>query len=200
MQKDIKPISSKFQSHMQSPVGTITENASLLVVLRPKDTIRAPSLDMYTVFIESPQARARNEPNLELPKGALNASGDMTGPIMERMSEELTLKPHKDNLINLTSLMMQHPHCRQDTRPDAVIHPSYIDPHKPVILWERRLDKKEIESLKGRFGDRRAPDEKSNIRVLDFEDLWKEGSRSPELLAAWAMYRNLRMKGYIYTD
>jgi hypothetical protein len=189
---------SAFQSHMQLPVSTTTANAILLLILRPKEDVRTRDTKdiQYVVFIEPHQARARNEPYLELPKGAFDASGNITGPLVEEMSQELSLKFRKEELINLTSLMIQKPHCRQDSRhPDAVIKPKYITPSKPVILCQKDIYRKEIKDLIGRCGGEAALNEKSGFRVLDYGNLWKAGKNNAEIMAAWAMYENLLSRG-----
>ncbi|KAB2106751.1 hypothetical protein AG0111_0g5029 [Alternaria gaisen] len=182
---------------MQSPVSTTTANAILLLILRPKEAPRDTRSQQHVVFIEPHQARERNEPYLELPKGTLDASGNITGPLVEEMSQELSLKLRKEELINLTSLMIQNPHCKQDSRhPDAVIKPEYITPRKPVILWQKDVSRKEMKDLIGRCGDETALNAKSRFRVLDYDgNLWKAGKNNAETMAAWAMYENLFERG-----
>ncbi|KAF7675021.1 hypothetical protein GT037_006784 [Alternaria burnsii] len=187
---------SAFQSHKQLPVSTTTANAILLLILRTKEAWKDTRRQPHVVFIESRQARERNEPYLELPRGTFDASGNITGPLVEEMSQELSLKLRKEQLINLTSLMIQNPHCRRDSRhPDAVIKPEHITPRKPVILWQKDISRKEMNDLIGRCEDETALNAKSGFRVLDYGDLWKAGKNNAEIMAAWAMYENLLERG-----
>lgn len=79
------------------PVSRTAVNAKLMIVLRPKSDLN----ERYILLIESPQARARNEPYLEFPKGAFDPSGYFTGPVMDDLRQETNFKLSKDHLINL---------------------------------------------------------------------------------------------------
>jgi hypothetical protein len=173
------------------PSDRTAGNARLMIVFRPRD--KAVD-ERYVLLMESPQARARNEPYLEFPKGTVNASGDFTGPKIDSMQEEIHLKPAKHTLINLTALIQKM--LPLPRTPASLLEPAVrADLKRPVFLWDSTLDRKEIEGLKGRFGGRRAPNMASNIRMLDYEDFSKQSSRTTELGEGWRSYDLLRLYG-----
>ena len=174
-------------------VGRTAVNANVMIVLRPKDN----SIERYVLLIESPQARARNEPYLEFPKGVFDASGNFGGPMMDNLRQEHGLNLSKEPLINLTALVqkVQLSTCEPGSYKDQAVRSIRANANTTVLLWEKDLDRKEIEN----YRDRRAPNEACNIRMLDYEagDLYERGTRNAELRYGWAMYEILSLDGIL---
>jgi len=170
-------------------VGRATVNANLMIVLRPKDN----SIERYVLLIESPQARARNEPYLEFPKGVFDASGNFGGPMMDNLRQEHRLNLTKEPLINLTALVqkMQPLTCEPGSYDERAVRSIRANPNTTVLLWERYLDRKEIESLRGSSGGRRAPGGAINIRMLEYRDFTEIMTRKVELRHGWEIYELL---------
>ena len=170
-------------------VGRATVNASLMIVLRPKDN----SIERYVLLIESPQARARNEPYLEFPKGAFDASGNFGGPMMDNLRQEHRLNLSKEPLINLTALVqkMQPLTCEPGSYDERAVRSIRANPNTTVLLWEKHLDRKELDSLKDSSSDRRTPNGACNIRILEYLDFTERSTRKVELRHGWAIYELL---------
>ena len=172
-------------------VGRTAVNANVMIVLRPRDNTN----ERYVLVIESPQARARNEPYLEFPKGAFDTSGSFTGPMMDNIRREIGFKLSEYHLINLTALVqeMRPLVCEPGTPTETAVRLFNANPNTTLLLWERFLDRKEVEN----YRDRRAPNEACNIRMLDYEDLYEGGTRKAELRYGWAMYELLHSYGIL---
>ncbi|KAH6879034.1 hypothetical protein BKA58DRAFT_378498 [Alternaria rosae] len=177
------------------PVSRTAVNANLMIVLRPKSDLD----ERYILLIESPQARARNELYLEFPKGAFDASGYFTGPMMDDLRQETNFKLSKDHLINLTAVVQktQPSTCEPGSHIEPAVRSIRANPNTTVLLWEKYMDRKEIEAFKGRFAGRRAPNEASNIRMLEYEDFCERSTRTMELEHGRSIYECLVICGIL---
>lgn len=66
-----------------------------------------------------------------------------------------------------------------------------------VLLWEKYIDRKEIEDFRGRFAGRRAPNEASNIRMLEYEDFCERSTRTVDLGHGRSIYELLILCGIL---
>jgi ADP-sugar diphosphatase len=71
--------------------------------------------------------------------------------------------------------------------------PGGCDEFISLFLWQRTMPLVEINSLKDRLvsTDR----EKITVKLVNYEELWKEGARDAKTLAAWALYEGLTRVG-----
>jgi ADP-sugar diphosphatase len=69
--------------------------------------------------------------------------------------------------------------------------PGGSDESIKLYLCERLVDRQEIEDLNGRLAGLRDRGEKTTVRILDYENLWKVGARDAKTLGAWALYQQL---------
>lgn len=70
--------------------------------------------------------------------------------------------------------------------------PGGSDEYIAIFLWEKVLDRQEIEDLRDKLTGTRSRGEKITIRLLDYEELWKVGARDAKTLAGWSLYEALR--------
>jgi ADP-sugar diphosphatase len=73
--------------------------------------------------------------------------------------------------------------------------PANLDEFISLLLWEKELDRKEIEALKGKLTGLRKLDEMITLQVCDYDILWKQGARDAKTLGAWALYEGLNRSG-----
>lgn len=66
-----------------------------------------------------------------------------------------------------------------------------------LFLWEKELDRMQIEDLRGKLTGLRKQDEMITLRVRPYGELWKEGARDAKTLAAWALYEGLSQSGIL---
>jgi ADP-sugar diphosphatase len=170
-------------------------SVAVLMLLRPKDSRK----ERYVILTEQPRIGACSTSFLEIPAGMLDEkSGDVKGKAIEEIEEETSLKVRPEELIDLTKLALEDADDT-DERLQAGIYPSpaNLDEYIPLLLWEKDLDRKEIEALKGKLTGERRSDEMITLRVVDYEKLWRTCARDAKALAAWALYEGLNRSGKI---
>lgn len=169
-------------------------SVAVLMILRPKDSRN----ERYVILTEQPRIGACSTSFLEIPAGMLDdKSGDVVGKAMQEIYEETSLKVHKDELIDLTAMALDEAETNEKLQPALYMSPANLDEYIPILLWEKDLDRKEIEDLRGKLTGERSQDELITLRVRDYEVLWKEGARDAKTLAAWALYEGLNRAGKI---
>jgi len=169
-------------------------SVAVLMILRPKDNRN----ERYVILTEQPRIGACSTAFLEIPAGMLDdKSGDVIGKAMEEIQEETSLKVRKEELIDLTAMALEQAQTKEHLQPALYMSPANLDEYIPLLLWEKDLDRKEIEALKGKLTGERAKDELITLRVRDYEVLWKEGARDAKTLCAWALYEGLNRAGKI---
>jgi ADP-sugar diphosphatase len=169
-------------------------SVAVLMILRPKDSRN----ERYVILTEQPRIGACSTAFLEIPAGMLDdKSGDVTGKAMEEIYEETSLRVRGEELIDLTAMALENTETKESLQPAMYPSPANLDEYIPLLLWEKDLDRKEIEDLKGKLTGERAQDELITLRVRDYEVLWKEGARDAKTLAAWALYEGLNRAGKI---
>jgi ADP-sugar diphosphatase len=169
-------------------------SVAVLMILRPKDSRN----ERYVILTEQPRIGACSTAFLEIPAGMLDdQSGDVKGKAIQEIEEETGLRVKGEELIDLTAMALGETQTKEHLQPALYMSPANLDEYIPLLLWEKDLDRKEIEDLKGKLTGERAKDELITLRVRDYEVLWKEGARDAKTLAAWALYEGLNRAGKI---
>lgn len=169
-------------------------SVAVLMILRPKDARN----ERYVILTEQPRIGACSTAFLEIPAGMLDdKSGDVIGKAMQEIEEETSLRVRGEELIDLTAMALEQAETKEHLQKALYMSPANLDEYIPLLLWEKDLDRKEIEALKGKLTGERAKDELITLRVRDYEVLWKEGARDAKTLAAWALYEGLNRAGKI---
>lgn len=60
------------------------------------------------------------------------------------------------------------------------------------MVWEKELDRLEIEDMKERLDGRRTQGEIVTVRIIDYERLSEVGVRDAKTLVAWSLYESLK--------
>jgi 8-oxo-dGTP pyrophosphatase MutT (NUDIX family) len=171
-------------------------SVAVLMILRPKDSIK----ERYVILTEQPRIGACSTSFLEIPAGMLDdKSGDVIGKAMQEIREETGLHVRGEELIDLTEMALESAgrEKNEHLQPALYMSPANLDEYIPLLLWEKTLDRKEIQDLKGKLTGVRAEDELITLHVRDYEVLWREGARDAKTLAAWALYEGLNRAGKI---
>lgn len=173
-------------------------SVAVLMILRPKDSRN----ERYVILTEQPRVGACSTTFLEIPAGMLDDSPEVKGKAIQEIEEETNLKVRKEELIDLTALALKDEELKEvdkkeQLQPAIYMSPANLDEFIPLLLWEKDLDRKQIEALKGRLTGERTADEMITLRIIDYEDLWKKGARDAKTLAAWALYEGLNRSGKI---
>lgn len=164
----------------------------MLMILRPKDSRE----ERYVVLTEQPRLPAGSLQFLEIPAGMLDAEDNFSGAAAKEIEEETGFKiPHAE-LVDMTELALKNSNPAEKSLKSAM-YPSLggCDEYIALFLWEKELDRQEIEDLRGRLTGERTQDEMITLHIRDYEDLWREGARDAKTLAAWALYEGLSRSG-----
>lgn len=186
--------SSRQQPSLALPGISFLRGASvaILMILRPRDSRR----ERYVVLTEQPRIPAGSLAFLEIPAGMLDdgeGGSFFVGPAAAEVEEETGFRIPRGELVDMTALALagsEHPEAQGL---DRAMYPSPggCDESIALLLWEKELDRQEIEDLRGKLAGQRRQSEMITLRVKPYEDLWKEGARDAKTLAAWALYEGL---------
>ena len=168
-------------------------SVAVLMILRPKEAKN----ERYVIMTEQPRIGACGMSFLEIPAGMMDESNNVIGKAMQEIQEETGFTIQPEELIDMTKLALGQTENRESVQPAMYPSPANLDEFISLLLWEKELDRKEIEALRGKLTGLRAHDELITLRVCDYEVLWKEGARDPKTLGAWALYEGLNRSGQI---
>jgi len=172
-------------------------SVAMLMILRPKDSRD----ERLVVMTEQPRIPAGSLSFLEIPAGMIDKEKNFAGAAANEILEETGFTIPRSELIDLTELALRKSRI-QETSLQSAMYPSPggSDEFIPIFLWEKELDRQEIEDLRGKLTGKRTSGELITLRVCDYEDLWREGARDAKTLAAWALYEGLNRAGAIQEE
>lgn len=125
----------------------------------------------------------------------LDDSGTFAGAAAKEIEEETGLTIPQNELVDMTSLALQsisEPEDGESLQKAVYPSPGGSDEFIPLFLCQKRMPRKDIESLQGRLTGLRQHGEKITLKIVPLKDLWKEALRDGKTLAAWALYNGLK--------
>ncbi|PYI05285.1 hypothetical protein BO78DRAFT_408321 [Aspergillus sclerotiicarbonarius CBS 121057] len=173
-------------------------SVGMLLILQPDDVSHSAEEEKRAILTIQPRIPAGSLAFPEIPAGMLDDSGSFAGGASKEIQEETGLTIPQEELIDMTSLAL-----RSVAEPDGgetlqkAMYPSAggSDEFIPLFLCQKRMPRKEIDSLQGRLTGLRQHGEKITLKVVPLRDLWKKGLRDGKTLAAWALYKGLKEEG-----
>jgi len=169
-------------------------SVAILMVLRPKDSRN----ERYVILTEQARPGAHNAASTKIPTGNLDhRTGDIVGRAVQEIVDKTRLKIRREDTIDMTVMALEHPQHKMHLPPATYIRPTTSDEPVSFLLWEKDLDRKEIEDLKAKFSGERAGGGQTIVRVYHYEAFWREVSRDATNLAAWELYESLNRLGMI---
>jgi len=165
-------------------------SVAMLMILRPKDARD----ERWVIMTEQARIPAGSLSFKEIPAGMIDA-GTFTGAAAKEILEETGLTIPESELKDMTALALQSAKNPESLKAAMYPTPGGSDEFIPLFLWEKEMERHEIEELKGKLTGERAKGEKITVKLCDYEDLWKEGARDAKTLAAWALYEGLKREG-----
>lgn len=111
---------------------------------------------------------------------------------LREIQEEVGIFPKAEELIDMTQLAVQDHIVSEDIQSAMYPSPGGCDEFISIFLWEKELDRLDIEKLKDRLMGDRAAAERITVRLLEYEKLVAVGARDGKTLAAWSLYEFLR--------
>jgi ADP-sugar diphosphatase len=178
-------------------------SVAMLMILRPKDRRE----DRLVVMTEQPRVPAGSLAFREIPAGMIDKEKNFAGAAAKEIEEETGFKLvsmyasefvlltgrfilPQEELLDLTALALQNSQIKESSLQNAMYpSPGGSDEYMPIFLWEKELDRQEIEDLRGKLLGVRTQGEMITLRVCPYEDLWREGARDAKTLAAWGEHR-----------
>ncbi|OJD36022.1 nudix family hydrolase [Diplodia corticola] len=171
-------------------------SVAMLMILRPRDSRN----ERYVIMTEQPRVGAGSMCFLEIPAGMLDDSPEVRGKVLEEIKEETGFAIQKDELIDLTELALRDDVTPDDVRAAMYPSPANLDEFIPLFVWEKELDRQEIEELKGKLTGLRKHQEMITLVICHYEEIWRKGARDAKTLAAWALYEGLSREGKIQKE
>ncbi|ETS77673.1 hypothetical protein PFICI_09735 [Pestalotiopsis fici W106-1] len=171
-------------------------SVAVLMILRPTDSMD----EKWVVMTEQPRIPACSLSFREIPAGMLEKGKSLRGNAAAEIEEETGFVLPEDQLIDLTKLALQQAETQETLQPAIYPSPGGSDEYIPIFLWEKELDRQEIEDLRGRLTGLRTQGEMITLRVVRYEELWRTGARDAKTLAAWALYEGLNRAGVIQKE
>ena len=167
-------------------------SVAILMILRPRDARD----ERWVVTTLQPRMSSGSLSFIEIPTGMLD-DGTFSGAAAIEIEEETGLRIQATELIDMTSLALEDSQTPEKLQTAMYTTPGGLDEYVALLLWEKILDRQEIEDLKSKLCETRAQGEIIAIRLCDYEELWREGARDAKTLAAWALYEVLKRTGKI---
>lgn len=162
-------------------------SVAMLMILRPSDSKN----ERWVVMTEQARIPAGSLRFMEIPAGMMD-SGTFAGAAAKEIKEETDLEVKEKELIDLTQLALAEAGVSESLQQAMYPSPGGSDEYIAIFLWEKVLDRQEIEDLRDKLTGLRQRGEKITVKLLNYEDLWKVGARDAKTLAAWSLYEALK--------
>jgi ADP-sugar diphosphatase len=129
-------------------------------------------------------------------------TNSFAGKAAKEIKEEADLEVKPDELLDMTKLALS------DFPADGVLSaesleesmypsPGACDEFMPLMLCQKRLSRKHMESLKGKATGLKNEGEQIKLKLVPLNRLWREATRDGKALAALSLYENLKLVGKI---
>lgn len=163
-------------------------SVAILMIVRPTD---AP-LERYVIMTEQARIAAGSLSFMEIPAGMLDDERNIKSAALREIQEEVGFDLKADELIDMTKLAVRGHNVSEDIQSAMYPSPGGCDEFISIFLWEKELDRLDIENLKDRLMGDRAAAERITVRLLEYEKLVAVGARDGKTLAAWSLYEYLK--------
>ncbi|OCT47780.1 Nudix hydrolase 14, chloroplastic [Cladophialophora carrionii] len=173
-------------------------SVAILMILRPQvgDT---NSDERFVVMTQQPRVPAGSLNFFEIPAGMIDDAKTFVGAAANELYEETGLTISQHELKDMTKLALKDAKGSESHLQKAMYpSPGGCDEYIALFLWERTMPLIEIMELKDRLSG--TDKEKITVKLVKYEELWREGARDAKTLAAWALYEGLTREGSLEDD
>jgi ADP-sugar diphosphatase len=130
---------------------------------------------------------------MELPAGMIDPTDStFRGTAARELKEEVGLVLKEEDLIDMTELALKGHETEEMLENAMYPSPGGCDEFISIYLWEREMDRMQIDSLRGKLGGERSERENIRVRLFNYEKLLHVGARDGKTLAAWGLYEYLK--------
>ncbi|ETN39990.1 uncharacterized protein HMPREF1541_04265 [Cyphellophora europaea CBS 101466] len=179
-------------------------SVAILMILRPEED--EDNDERWVVMTQQPRVPAASLTFYEIPAGMIDDSGTFSGAAAKELYEETSLEVPVSELKNMTKLALKNAKLALKDAQGSEEHlqkamypsPGGCDEYIALFLWERTMPRIEINELRGKLSG--VDSEKIKVKLVRYEELWKEGARDAKTLAAWALYEGLTREGRLDED
>lgn len=166
-------------------------SVAILMILKPEG---AGDEERFVVMTQQPRVPVGSLTFYEIPAGMIDDEGTFKGAAAKELFEETGLKVPASELKDMTALALQdakgsEPHLQKAMYPS----PGGCDEYIALFLWERTMRRNHINDLREKLGGTER--EKIRVKLVKYEELWREGARDAKTLAALALYEGLTRDG-----
>jgi ADP-sugar diphosphatase len=176
-------------------------SVGMLIILQPEDVNIGSLEERWVILTIQPRPAAGSLTFPELPAGMLDDAKTFKGAAAKEIQEETGLIINEESLINMSELAIEESDgskSHEEEMPRAMF-PSAggCDEYIQLFLNEQRIPREELTALNNKLTGLREEGEKITLKLVRFEELWKEGARDAKALSALALYENLKRVGKI---
>ncbi|KAF2419880.1 NUDIX family hydrolase [Tothia fuscella] len=164
-------------------------SVAVLMIVRPRDARD----ERWVIMTEQPRIPAGSLSFMEIPAGMMDdTTRTFAGVAAKEIKEEVGLTLREDELVDMTRLAVQGHKSPENLANAMYPSPGGCDEYIAIFLWEKEMDRLEIENLKDKLMGERTEQEKITVRLLNYERLLEVGGRDAKTLAAWSLYEYLK--------
>jgi len=127
---------------------------------------------------------------MEIPAGMVDDERNISSAAVREIEEEVGITLNAESLLDMTELVVKD--HKENIRNAMYPSPGGCDEFISIFLWEKEMERLDIENLKDRLGGERAEAENITVRLLKYEELVAVGARDGKTLAAWSLYEYLK--------
>jgi ADP-sugar diphosphatase len=161
-------------------------SVAILMILRPRDSEN----ERWVIMTEQARIPAGSLSFMEIPAGMLDDKDNFAGAAAKEIMQETGFKIPSAELTNLTTLALNKDSVSDPLQSATYLSPGGSDEFITIFLWEKVLDRQEIEALVGKATGVREEGEKIVLRIIKYDNYLGVGARDGKTLAAWALYEN----------
>jgi hypothetical protein len=166
-------------------------SVAVLMILRPIDNPE----ERYVILTVQPRIPSGSLVFPEIPAGMLDReSHEIRVKAVEEILDETAMRIPKDELIDMTKLALEDASTKS-LRDAMYPSPGGSDEYISLLLWEKELSRMRIMDVRDQLTGNRHQGEMITLKLVKYEDLWKEGAKDGKTLAALALYEALIREG-----
>jgi ADP-sugar diphosphatase len=159
-------------------------SVAILMILRPRDSEN----ERWVVMTDQPRIATGSLSFKEIPAGMLDDNDDIAAAAAQELLEETEFKIPSAELENLTTLYLDKTGVSDHLQPATYLSPGGLDESISIFLWEKVLDRQDIEAKKEKHTGLSAHGEKIVLRIINYDDFFPLAVQDGKTLGAWALY------------
>ncbi|CZR52917.1 related to nucleoside diphosphate-sugar hydrolase of the MutT (NUDIX) family [Phialocephala subalpina] len=152
--------------------------------------------EKFVVMTMQPRVPAGNLSFWEIPAGMLDDEAKkVILKARKEIEEETGLTIPYDEFKDMTKMALESATTNDNSQPAMYPSPGGSDEYIHLLVWEKEMDEKNIMDLREKLTGLRAQGELITLKLVRYEDLWREGARDSKTVASWALYEGLKREG-----